>query len=345
MAYFAHMRRIADLAGPVALGLTLVSVLVGCVDPLISDEFGHSARILPPDSTVPPIEDNAGLAARIRDGDGLDVTDPIPRRRGFADGREVFFWDFGTVLTEAIPFYFLERCDDAGNPLRGADAPPVPDHPPIANTAPGDADYSPFWRIHPVCVTERWAGERFPDLAALDDGVTIGLVSAPTPTALWVNCPLVLAEARLEVGGEVEPVAPTDTAYYAGHALRRYSFAYGTLPTDELGVTSIALTPAAVFSLRRGRDSDPVQVVFEESKTIPSGAGAMMPNPAYRDLLVFWDVVIADGADLAQLTSEGSLFSTDASGDRVPNDAVVVSASETDRRVNWPQQTMEGLPL
>ena len=327
-----------------ALAFVTVLWTCGCVGPLVSDDFGFSARILPSDAEVPFVDEDAQLVAQIQENDGLSETQPIPRLTAFAEGRAVHYWDFGETSTSAVPFYSFNNCDEDGNALRGDDAPPRPMHPAIAYSVPGDGDYSPFWRVFNVCVTDRWNGEQFTDLESLDDGVTIGLVAEPVAGTFWFNCPFVLADTLLEVGGDTEPEAPRGTSYYFRQRVAFYSFASGFLSVDEEGNANTRLRPAAVFLLRRSSDAEATQVVFEHAKTIPDGMGGMMTNPDYIDLVSIWDVEVADTADLSTLTSEESLFTTDGMGDRVPlDDTVVLSARDTRTRVNWPQQTTEGM--
>ena len=217
-------------------------------------------------------------------------------------------------------------------------------HPAIAYSVPGDGDYSPFWRVFNVCITDRWNGEQFTNLEALDDGVTIGLISEPVAGTFWFNCPFVLADTLLEVGGDADPAAPSGTSYYFGQKVAFYSFANGFLSVDDEGNARTRLSAAAVFLLRRSGDTEPSQVVFEHAKTIPDGMGGTMENPDYIDLVSTWDVVVSETANLSTLTSEESLFTTDAMGDRVPlDDTVVLSARDTRTRMNWPQQTAEGM--
>ena len=319
-------------------------VATACVGPRVSDDFGYSPRILPPGTAVEAIDDDVRLASQVRENDGLEEIRPIPRQEGFADRRRVYYWDFGESSRFAVPFYSFNHCDEEGNPLRGDDAPPRPMHPSIAYTAPGDGDYSPFWRVFNVCVADRWQGEQFTTLEALDDGVTIGLVAEPVPTTFWFNCPFVLADSELEVGGGVEPIPPNGQSYYFGRTIAFYSFASGFLTEDAEGNVSTSIAANAVYLLRRASEEAAAQVVFQHAKTIPDGMGGMMPNPEYVDLVSLWDVVVSDTADLSSLTSEAAMFTRDTMGDLVPlDDTIVLSASDTRVRVNWPQQTAEGM--
>ena len=102
-----------------ALVIAISTLASGCVGPLVSDEFGFSARILPADAEIPFVDEDPQLTAQIQENDGLD-TNPIPRLQGYAEGQVVYYWDFGETSTSAVPFYSFNNCDEEGNALRGA---------------------------------------------------------------------------------------------------------------------------------------------------------------------------------------------------------------------------------
>ena len=326
------------------LSFLLLAGSTGCLEPHVSDDFGFSPRILPTGSPVPSADDDAELATQIRENDGLEETQPIPRLQAFAGGQAIYYWDFGDASAAAVPFFQFNNCDDDGNALRGPDAPPPPMHPMLSQTAPGNEDYSSFWRIHNVCVTDRWAGEQMATNGALEDGVRLGLIAEPVATRVWGDCPFVLSDVRLEVGGGVEPASPVPMAYYAGRTISFFRFASGMLPVDDDGVVVTDLSPAAVYLLRRESEETPAQVVFQHAKTVPDAMGGTMPNPEYMPFVNAWDVVVADTADFSPLTSEASLVTRDATGGLVPVDsAVVLSVTDTQRQFNWPQQSTAGV--
>jgi hypothetical protein len=88
------------------------------------------------------------------------------------------------------------------------------DHPPLVDSLPGDAAYSPFRAVFWVAVTPSYRGERITSLAALEDAIEIGLVEEPVAAGTYVNWPVVPADFFLERASGDE--LATSTLYCRG---------------------------------------------------------------------------------------------------------------------------------
>ena len=167
---------------PISASLILASGVVGCIEPLVSDEVLRSELILPQEAIVDDLLlSDPSARMRIEDNDGLpDRVAKIPLYSAFAEGRPIRFWDFGVVSPTPIPLYLLVEPSDTPEfeTPRGGFS-PVGHHPPSFDSIPGDLGYSPFWSVVLVPVTDRYEGELLPSFAAVDEAQRVGLVETP----------------------------------------------------------------------------------------------------------------------------------------------------------------------
>jgi hypothetical protein len=201
-------RDMARLAPAAAL------VLAGCLDPLVGDEPGLRGLVLPAGSEVLSAHDDPTIERLIEDGDGVEGV--VPLIHGFAAGQPVVYWDFGPSPDVAAPLFMLVREEE------GALVPV--DHPTIIDEIPGDPDYSPFWAVLTVKVTDRYDGELLTSFAAVQEAEQLGLIEPPQLQPRAVNCPAVARDVTLEVGGGAEPVAPAAHFFWRGMTVDYYDF-------------------------------------------------------------------------------------------------------------------------
>ncbi len=222
------------LVAAAAAGLAVA--LGSCLGPLVDDAPALGRHVLPADAVVPSLYDDPLVASRVDAHDGVDRV--VRRVTAFASGQRVQYWSFGPAPALAVPIYALAR--------RGEDGvlTPLPDHPSVVETIPGDGGYSPFWAVYYVPVTEQYAGERLTSLAAIDEARMMGLVEAPVRRPRVWNCPIVHPDVRLELAPD-HLVAPSPV-YYQGRVAALFSFERLEVPMDHDDVPV-----ADVYLLRR----------------------------------------------------------------------------------------------
>lgn len=226
--------------------LGAVSVMLGCVDPLVSDAVNRSSLILPATAEVQDLlVHDPSRRLTLEANDGLpDDRAEIPLYSAFANGKPIRYWDFGPVSQTPIPLYLLvEPSDDPVFETPGGGFSPV-GQPPIFDAIPGDAGYSPYWSVVLVPVNAHYAGEILASFAAIDEAQRIGLVGMPIPIPYARNCPVVLPEARLELadGGVRVPTI----AYYKGFVIH-----YFDLNGASFDLAGGQIAVASVYTLRR----------------------------------------------------------------------------------------------
>lgn len=230
------LRALGAARRPLVVALAALG-LSACLDPLVDDAVVPEA-LLPADAEVPFA--SGALAARIAELDQVDAI--VPLRGAFASGAPVQFWDFGPAPNLAVPIWVIVRDDPDGMFATNTRRFTPVGQGNIIDAVPGDPGYSPYWRLFLVPVTDLWDGELVTSAEAIDAGVRAGLLERPISLQLAVNCPVVDADVRLEVGpGEV---APPDEGFYRGVRVAYFSF-----EVFNLGATDIATPP--VYALRR----------------------------------------------------------------------------------------------
>jgi hypothetical protein len=311
----------AHCGGFRAAPLWLLLPLLGCLDPLVSDQVTRPDLILAAGSEPPLLADNRSARTAL---DGLDGVsgDLIPLRTGFAHGERILYWDFGPASPAPIPLYLLVE-EAAAGPFETASGrfAPVPGHPPIFDAIPGDPGYSPWWTMVLVPVTERYQGEVLASFAAVDEAYRVGLVGLPMRLTTAINCPVVLPEARLEtIPGDEESLLEPNRAYYKGTTVHYFSFA--TLSVEGLRVP----VPEAYLLRREGGEplselERGVDMTRDGDLADTNDLFAAAPgDDDYSDMFALVDVVVTDGDYIdthqndsaSDLTDAAQLFSEEA---------------------------------
>jgi len=279
-----------------ACSLALGSLVVACVDPLVSDVVERPYLVLPAGSELPLLSDDPIARSSLDRNDGL-ADDYIELRSAFAHGERIWYWDLGAASPAPIPLYLLVTADPQGpfTTTEGTFA-PLPGHPPIFDAIPGDPGYSPWWRFVIWPVTAAYNGQVLGSFAAMDEAFRQGLVSHSISLAASINCPVVLPEARLEtVPGERSSVTSPSPAYYKGLEVKYFSF-------DMIDVPGETVSIAPLYTLRReGGEpmSEPargVDFTSDGDQVDSNDLFAAAPGDAeYSGMVAIVDVVVRDG--------------------------------------------------
>lgn len=270
--------------------------LIGCLDPLVSDQVQRPELILPAGSEPPLFADDPVARATLDSLDGVDG-ELIPLHTGFHRGARVLYWDFGPASPAPIPLFLLVE-ESAEGPFATPSGrySPVPGHPPLFDAIPGDPGYSPWWTMVLVPVTERYDGEVLASFAAVDEAYRLGLVGIPITLPTAINCPVVLPEARLEtVPGDEDSASAPNRAFYKGTTVHYFSFA--TIDVEGLRV------PAPPAYLLRREGGEPLSEIERGVDMTRDGdladtndLFAAAPGDAdYSDMVALVDVVVVDG--------------------------------------------------
>ncbi|HMG56791.1 MAG TPA: hypothetical protein VK601_24990, partial [Kofleriaceae bacterium] len=262
-----------------AIALAVAATAACRLDPLVEDQPGASGSILPSGAPVPSVTDSSELLNQITLNDSLDTKalamtgGVIVRGTGFTSvagvGTQVPFWAFGEAERAPAPIYILGRGDPTTPMFQD-----IKEHPPLVGAVPGDGEYEPVHTIYRVQVTDKYAGEKITTTRALADAVDIGLVQAPVAIKQFVNWPIVRPGLRLEVGGSVEPIAPTPVyghghmvdSFPLGGALGTQPNPFGLLPTSQVSFVRAQLEPTY----------NTARPIFQAS--VPTAAPSMNPN-------------------------------------------------------------------
>jgi hypothetical protein len=233
-------RRLPARPALLASALLAPALLLGgaCLGPQVSDQPAtRTDLVLAPGTPVPSLADDPERAAAIDAADGLPAH--VPRLSGFADGAALEYWDLGDAPDFASPAFVLHRREGDGSLVEL-------DHPPIFDQLPGEARYSPFRIKVVVEVTETYAGQIIPSVAALNQAQEAGLVGKPSLMARNRNWPVAGAAVAVDPAGDGTPVGSPRTFYYRGLAGTFLDFGETALDGDRVHVPSID-----VYVLRR----------------------------------------------------------------------------------------------
>lgn len=314
----------------------------GCLEPRVSDEVPSPGLILPPGSIVPGIATDELLAAQVDQNDGVDRR--VPLNSAFVGGGQVRFWDFGPAPDNSAPLVFLRR------PTTDGSIDLVP-HPPILDVIPGDPNYTPFWAVWHVDVSDSYAGEVIPSLQALQEAQSLGLVSAPEQRPAYLNCPVVHPDVRIEVGAGNDDAAPSP-GFYRGVQVDLVNFAFRPLLEDKTHV------PVADLYVLKREGGDPLSEVtrgvdmtgdgdtndsnnlFQHARDddpyTPLSRIVIVTVPAaYMSIDSYQDEAMADATDDAQLFETGS-------DPPAPRAGAVLAVERTDELRNLPVQEEPG---
>ena len=163
--------------------------------------------LLPAGTDVPSIGTDAALLFQIKENDNIgDSVTTLPRSNGKAGGVAVKFWNFGptpvetnigpgsTVFLPVMATLYVIGRIDSNNVFQ-----PIPEHPRLIDTIPGDPRYSAIRRVINVPVKPTYKGELITSVAALTEAIELDLVEDPVPDGTWVNIPVVLPTQLIEV--------------------------------------------------------------------------------------------------------------------------------------------------
>lgn len=332
----------ATVAGRAAYALVSSLALFGCAD---------ANLYLPPGATVPSITTNADRVALIDDGDGVDRE--VRLTNAFVGGEPVRYWGMGTVPDdEPMDLYVL--CRRAGG-IGACRA--IAEHPPIAVAMPGSPDYAPFGRVIEVEVGAAYAGERIPSVAALEQAVARGLLSAPRRTTRFREIVQVHPDVRLEVDAGVL-VAPTPI-YAEGYAGAAFDFSttHGEYElVDERG--GVVLT-RNVYVLTRDGDAMPLSEPARMADITGDGDtndsnqvfGVALTSPDYTPLwrmvrvtvpAAYASIDTASDETMAEYMNSHDMFDIAPDYTITPIAGRVVSHEITTTLINCPIQSAPG---
>lgn len=331
------MQRAAVIA---ILGVTVAGCRLG---PLVDDQPGASANILPGNADIPGVMKNPDLMNQIALNDSLTTAtlmqnnNIIVRGTGMATGAAsdavtVRFWAFGAAKRAPTPIYVF----GTGDPM--ALFTPLDDHPPLVEVVPGDVGYEPIHTIFNVKVTGKYGHQKITTLAALSDAIDLGLVEAPVSIKVFVNWPVVRPGLRLEVAAGTS-VAPTPVyahgyvvdSFPLGGALGRQPNPFGLLPTSQVSFLREAGKPGY----------DPTHPIFQATVPPPL-PGA---TPSYTPLSLVVNVDLVPSLKVTDIHKDSELFTRSANGDIVTADpSKVAQFTVTGQLTDLQIQFTDGAP-
>lgn len=306
--------------------------------------------LLPAGTVIPSISTNPELLAQIKINDGLvDAAllasgGVVTRGTGKSAGVSVRFWNFGVAPVElgiavAAPCYVFGTVENSVFT-------PLPNHPQLIDTLPGDIRYSPIRRYITVPVTPLYAGELITSVAALGEAIERGLVTDPVPDGTWMNLPVVLPGTTLEVAPAPAAPLPPRQVYARGYlvdvfelgtSLGRQPLRSGFIPIGQQSLLQTGVATGTPPTLPVATDPQPV---FQFP--IPTVAPTVF---SYSPLATDVTVRLAAGIAPSAITSDLDLFRRSATGAMtayVPGnvDSFVVGVTTT----NIQLQYTEGFP-
>ena len=281
----------------------------GCLNPLVEDKPGASAHLLPAGTPVPSAIDNPDLKVQLTLNDGLDDAaftanaGVVQRGTGMSGGASVRFWSFGPATQAPSPIYKFFKMTASGlSPIA---------HPPLLDALPGDHGYGPIHGINQVIVTDAYNGELITTMDALADAIDLGLVNEPVPIKMFVDCPVVLPNTKLDVGGTPPQQALPETMYARGYTVTAFEFG-GALEVQPIPAGGVLMPTNQVSFLREpGKIYDTTRPIFQA--TIPTVTPpTAMPN--YTPLSVVVNVDLANGVTADTITKDSDLFVRSSTG-------------------------------
>jgi len=333
----------------------VLALIAGCnLEPRVDDppdapKAPDTTTILPPGSDVPSVATNPELLVQIRINDGLvDGTlmmnnGVVVRGTGKAAGVTVRFWNFGAAPVEtgiavAAPLYVFGT-------LEGTVFTPLPNHPALIDTLPGDTRYSPIRRVINVPVNASYAGGLITTMAALQEAVALGQVGEPVSDGTWINMPVVLPGTTLEVSTGVT-MMPKQVygrgyridAFELGTSLGRQPFRTGFVPLGQASGLQTGVATGVPPTLPVAIDSQPV---FQYGiPTAPPGTVF-----SYSPLATDVTVRLANGVAPTAITSDTDLYKRSATGTVTAYFTETVSSFTVQTTVNNIQlQFADGAP-
>lgn len=317
----------------------------GCrLGPLVDDQPGASASILPKDTPIPSVMTNPDLMNQIALNDSLTTStltmnnNVIVRGTGATtsaagDPVSVRFWAFGTARRAPAPIYVFGMGDPTSPSFT-----PLPDHPPLVEAVPGEVAYEPIHTIFNVkVVAGKYNGERITTPGALSDAIDLGLVEAPVSIKTFVNWPIVRPQLKLETGTGTT-VAPTPVyahgyvvdSFPLGGAFARQPNPGGLLPTSQVSYLREAGKPTY----------DSTHPVFQA--TVPSAPPVPGTTPNYTPVSLVINVDLQPTKTISDVHKDGDLFTRSATGDIVSANTnlvalFTVTSQLTDLQIQFPE--------
>jgi len=341
------MRIAATTAAALAAAAAVIGT-TGCLDPLVKDTPGASTHLLPAGTTVPNAVDNPDLKVQITLNDGLDDATfmanagVVLRGTGMSGGSPVRFWSFGPATQAPSPIYkFFQMTASGLVPIA---------HPALLDALPGDHGYGPIHEINQVVVTDAYNGELITTIDALADAIDLGLVNQPTPVLslpgmttpgkYFVDCPVVLPNTKLDVGGTASTAMP-EMMYARGYTV--WAFEFGGAPGIQAIPAGGVLMPTSQVSFLREPQKiyDTTRPIFQA--TIPT----VMPPPlmpSYTPLSVVVNVDLAPGFPASMITKDSDLFMRKPTGEITGTTSAVMSFQVTTSIQLLQLQFMDGMP-
>jgi hypothetical protein len=317
----------------------LFAAASGCLEPRVTDEV-PPGLVLPAGSAVPGLVSDPDLARQVDENDAVERR--VLRNSAFVGGSQVFYWDFGPAPDNSAPLFLLRM--------------PTPDdslefvaHPPILDVVPGDPNYTPYWAIWTVPITDKYAGEIIPSLQALQEAEELGIVGMPEQRTGYLNCPVVHPDVRIEVGGDADDVAPTP-GFYRGLEVGLVNFAFRQLLEDKTHV------PIAEIYLLRREGGDPLSEglrgvdmtgdgdILDSNNLFQFGLTDDGYSPLSRVVFVtvpdtYMSIDSYQDEGMADAMDDGALFTGDPP---TPRSGAVVSVDRTEELRNLPVQEAPG---
>lgn len=307
----------------------VVMILAGCNlgprvdDPPDAPPAPDTTTILPPGTAVPGIDTNAELLLQIRINDGLSdsalmasggvVTRSTGKTGSTVGPVTVRYWNFGpapvdTGFAVSAPLYVLGSIENSVFT-------PLPDHPPLIDTLPGDVRYSALRRVINVPTTALYKGGLITTMTALAEGIANGQLGDPVPDGTWVNMPVVLPGTTLEVGGAVPPLAATKVygrgyrvdVFVLGTKFGRQPLRNNLIPVGQASGLQSGILSGPPATLPTAIDP---QLVFQYS--IPAGPPGM--TFSYSPLATDVVVRLVTGVAPSAILSDADLYRRSATG-------------------------------
>lgn len=276
------------------LSAALLPVLLsGCLDPLTEDEAGYSRNLLPADAEIGSANDDPAISRKVDMNDGIS-NGSAPLKPAYAVGVQVKYWDLGVGRGTGTPAYKLAHCDGEQVPVN------MVDHPVLFDSVPGDADYTQFWAISFVCVTDKYAGQRITNLLALSDAYELGLALEPKEPLAWVHMPVVQDGVALAEAG---PDVAMRDAY--ARSLRFTMVDFGEQGNVDASIVTNgkSITTGYVYEIARQGSTKVERVVFGSAGFNPDGTR----SPKYAGAWTLVTVSITADADIEMFKQESDI--------------------------------------
>jgi hypothetical protein len=209
-----------------AIVASTVLFLNGCLSPLAEDEVVEKqddTLLLPGGTDILSLPNDPAIDLQVDENDGVERL--VPLIGGFAQGEYVRYWDFGPAPRTVAPVWVFGTADEDGGLVK------LENHPVLFDVAPGDAAYTPIWQVYAVFVTDAYDGELITSPAAIDEAQIKGLVKEPVPVPMYVNCPVVHPDVRLQVDDTEEAREPI-ICFYKGKRCYYFDFAPALTPAE-----------------------------------------------------------------------------------------------------------------